>query len=64
MTQTLYAYMNKKIHPGDEMILYLKDQKNSTKKCLGTMNSYSKVPGYTTKIISFSMANNEQKENK
>jgi hypothetical protein len=30
----------------DDMILYLKDPKNSTKKLLDTINSYSKVAGY------------------
>jgi hypothetical protein len=30
----------------DEMILYLKDQKNSTKMLLDTINSFSKVTGY------------------
>jgi hypothetical protein len=30
----------------DNMILYLKDPKNSTQKLLDTINSYSKVAGY------------------
>jgi hypothetical protein len=30
----------------DNMILYLKDPKNSTQKLLDTINSYSKVKGY------------------
>jgi hypothetical protein len=30
----------------DNMILYLKDPKNSTPKLLDTINSYSKVTGY------------------
>jgi hypothetical protein len=30
----------------DDMILYLKDQKNSTQELLDTMSSYSKVAGY------------------
>jgi hypothetical protein len=30
----------------DDMILYLKDPKNSTQKLLDTINSYSKVVGY------------------
>jgi hypothetical protein len=41
----------------DDMILYLKDPKNSTQKLLDTINSYSKG-GYKnqpTKIISFSI---------
>jgi hypothetical protein len=42
----------------DDMILYLKDPKNSTQTLLDTLNSYSKVAGYKnqpTKIISFSI---------
>jgi hypothetical protein len=42
----------------DDMILYLKDPKYSTPKCLDTINSYSKVAGHKinlTKIISFSI---------
>jgi hypothetical protein len=42
----------------DDMILYLRDPKNSTKKLLDTINSYSEVAGYKnqpTKIISFSI---------
>jgi hypothetical protein len=31
---------------GDDMILHLKDPKNSTPKLLDTMNSFSKVAGY------------------
>jgi hypothetical protein len=30
----------------DDMILYLKDPKNSTQKLLDTKNTYSKVAGY------------------
>jgi hypothetical protein len=30
----------------DDMILYLKDPKNSTQKFLDTINSFNKVPGY------------------
>jgi hypothetical protein len=30
----------------DDMILYLKDPKNSTQKLLDTINCYSKVAGY------------------
>jgi hypothetical protein len=30
----------------DDMILYLKDPKNSTQKFLDTINRYSKVAGY------------------
>jgi hypothetical protein len=46
------------------MILYLKDPKNSTKKLLDTINSYSKVAGYKTnlqKSVVF-LYNNEQIE--
>jgi hypothetical protein len=42
----------------DNMILYLKNSKNSTQKLLDTINSYSKVAGYKnqlTEIISFSI---------
>jgi hypothetical protein len=41
----------------DNIILYLKDPKNSTQKLLDTINSYSNVSGYKInlqKIISFS----------
>jgi retron-type reverse transcriptase len=34
----------------DDMILYLKDPKNSTQKFLHTINSYSKVAGYKINI--------------
>jgi hypothetical protein len=47
------------------MILYLKDPKNSTKKLLDTINSYSKVAGYTMnsqKSLAFLYTNNEQTE--
>jgi hypothetical protein len=33
-------------HFADEMILYLKDPKNSTQKLLDTINSFSNVAGY------------------
>jgi hypothetical protein len=42
----------------DNMILYLKDPKNSTQKLLDTINSYSKIAGYKNqhrKIISISI---------
>jgi hypothetical protein len=42
----------------DNMILYLKDPKNSTQKLLETINRYSKVAGYKNqhrKIISMSI---------
>jgi hypothetical protein len=41
----------------DNMILYLKDSKNSTKKLLDLINTFSKVAGYKqyTTISSFSI---------
>jgi hypothetical protein len=42
----------------DNMILYLKDPKNSAQKLLDTINNYSEVAGYKnqpTKIINFSI---------
>jgi hypothetical protein len=42
----------------DDMILYLKDPKNSTQKLLDTINSFSNVAGYKinlTKISSLSI---------
>jgi hypothetical protein len=50
----------------DDMILYLKDPKNSTQKFLDTKNSYSKVAGYKInlqKSLAFLYTNNEQTEN-
>jgi hypothetical protein len=47
------------------MILYLKDQKNSTPKLLDTINSYSKVAGYKInlqKTLAFLYTNNEETE--
>jgi hypothetical protein len=49
----------------DDMILYLKDPKNSTQKLLDTINSYSKVAGYKINIeksLAFLYSNNEQTE--
>jgi hypothetical protein len=49
----------------DDMILYLKDSKNSTSKLLDTINSYSKLAGYKTNIeksLAFLYTNNEQNE--
>jgi hypothetical protein len=49
----------------DDMILYLKDPKNSTQKLLDTINSYSKVAGYKInlqKSLAFLYTNNEQTE--
>jgi hypothetical protein len=49
----------------DDMILYLKDPKNSTSKLLDTINSYRKMAGYKTnlpKSLTFLYTNNEQIE--
>jgi tRNA A58 N-methylase Trm61 len=49
----------------DDMILYLKDPKNSIPKLLDTINSYSKVAGYKTNLqtsLAFLSINNEQIE--
>jgi hypothetical protein len=49
----------------DDMILYLKDPKNSTPKHLDTINSYSKLAGYKInlqKSLAFLYTNNEQTE--
>jgi hypothetical protein len=51
---------------GDDMILYLKDPKNSTQKLPDTINSYSKVAGYKINIeksLTFLYTNNEQTKN-
>jgi hypothetical protein len=48
-----------------DMILYLKDPKNSTQKLFNTINSYSKVSGYKInlqKSLAFLHTNNEQTE--
>jgi hypothetical protein len=48
----------------DDIILYLKDPKNSTKK-LDTLNSLSKVTGYKINLqqsVAFLYTNNEQIE--
>jgi hypothetical protein len=47
------------------MILYLKDPKNSTQRLLDTINTYSKVAGYKIKLqkpLVFLYTNNEQTE--
>jgi hypothetical protein len=47
------------------MILYFKDQKNSTQKLLDTINSYNKVAGYKINLqrsLAFLYTNNEQTE--
>jgi hypothetical protein len=49
-----------------DMILYLKDPKNSTLKLLDTINSCSKVAGYKVNLqnsLAFLYTNNEQTEN-
>jgi hypothetical protein len=49
----------------DDMILYLKDPKNSNQKLLDTINSYSKVARYKINIeksLAFLYTNNEQTE--
>jgi retron-type reverse transcriptase len=49
----------------NNMILYLKDPKNSTQKLLDIINSYSKVAGYKInlqKSLAFLYTNNEQTE--
>jgi hypothetical protein len=48
-----------------DIILYLKNPKNSTPKLLDTINSYSKVAGYKIilqKSLAFLYTNNEQTE--
>jgi hypothetical protein len=47
------------------MILYIKDQKNTTQKLLDTINRFSKAAGYKInfkKSIAFLYTNNEQIE--
>jgi hypothetical protein len=49
----------------NDMILYVKDLKNSTQKLLDTINSFSNVAGYKInlqKSVVFLYANNEQIE--
>jgi hypothetical protein len=49
----------------DDMIIYLKDKKNSTPKFLNTINSFSKLAGYKInlqKSVAFLYINNEQIE--
>jgi hypothetical protein len=51
----------------DDMFLYLKDMKNSTKKLLGTINYFFKVAGYKItlqKSVVFLCTKNEQTEKK
>ena len=49
----------------DDMILYLKNPKDSTRKLLERINEYSKVAGYkinTQKFLAFLYTNNEKVE--
>jgi hypothetical protein len=49
----------------NDMILYLKDPKNSTQKLLDTINSYRKLSGYKINIqksLDFLYTNNKQTE--
>jgi hypothetical protein len=49
----------------DDMILYLKDHKNSIQKLLDTINSFNKVAGYKInlqKSLVFLYTNNKQTE--
>jgi hypothetical protein len=51
----------------DNMILYIKDPKNSTLKLLHTINSFSNVAGYKInlqKSLAFLYTNNQQIEKK
>ena len=49
----------------DNMVLYIENPKNSTRKLLELINEYSKVAGYkinTQKSLSFLYTNNEKTE--
>ena len=49
----------------DDMILYIENPKNSTRKLLELINEYSKVAGYkinTEKSLAFLYTNNEKTE--
>ena len=51
----------------DDMILYIENPKNSTRKLLELINEYSKVSGYkinTQKSLAFLYTNNEKRETK
>ena len=51
----------------DDMILYIKNPKDSTRKLLELINEYSKVGGYkinTQKSLAFLYTNNEKTERK
>jgi hypothetical protein len=57
--------MVKKSLFADDMILYLKDPKNSTQKLLDTINSFSNVAGHKIilqKSVAFLYTNDEQIE--
>ena len=50
----------------DDMILYIENPKDSTRKLLELINEYSKVAGYkinTQKPLAFLYTNNEKKRN-
>ena len=50
----------------DDMILYIENPKDSTRKLLELSNEYSKVAGYkinTEKSLAFLYSNNEKTEN-
>ena len=49
----------------DDMILYIENPKNTTRKLLELVNEYSKVSGYkinTQKSLAFLYTNNDKKE--
>ena len=49
----------------DDMIIYIENPKDSTRKLLELINEYSKVPGYkinTQKSLAFLYTNNEKTE--
>ena len=51
----------------DDMILYIENPKNRTRKLLELINEYSKVSGYkinTQKSLAFLYTNNEKRETK
>ena len=56
---------SKTLTVGDDMILYIENPKDSTRKLLELINEYSKVAGYkinTQKSIAFLYTNNEKTE--
>ena len=46
----------------DDMILYIENSKDTTRKLLELINEYSKVAGYTQKSLAFLYTNNEKTE--